>query len=846
MRIESVTLRGMLRFSDAATLSLQDVGPGLVALVGSNGEGKTGTLEAAVACLYRVFPSRGDKELVDYATGPDSFIETVFALDGQGLFRARLNLDGPHRKADAVLARINADGSTTVLTDGKVTSYDAAIAQLLPPLPALLASVFSAQNRAGSFVTLDKKGRKQLFASLLGLDAYDAMADRAKVAAGLVQQTIDRLSARREALSADAGDDVIDRLEADAQRLQVESGTVETRRVELQRDLAAIEAQLAELQEAAAAHAVARTRLDRVELDLQSGTGERDQARAALTRLAVDAESERRTLDTISTDVVGAVSRQQADMTDLLGALTAIDDELRRELADIETRITNNRRLLENADVIRAADVRVAEIDAAVAIARQAEQGLSEQIDACIKRDQVLQRTASEIVTHEHALARARKDVALLETVPCAGAGEYAVCQFLTSAAAARAEVPRLEAACASRAATDVEAATVQQEYLRLRGERATLHKGITEQQAARTEAQRLAARLPDVKAAEDKITGYHTRATELQTDAERRRAEARVREAQRQRDLTSRLDDNRTHYDAQCLALDRRTTARRDELTATIESLAERLTVLAFEQDELRAQVAGTRDASERAAAQTALLTLRRQEWDDTRDVLARVTAQREDLDRRREAVAARRRELAGLTAQVTGHTADLLEWQLLAKALGRDGLQTLEIDAAGPTVSAFCNDLLQTCFGSRFSVDLVTQEAKATKGKDGNAFKEVFELRVFDRERGGDARDLADLSGGEQVLVDEALKSAISLLVNTRNAHPIRTCWRDETTGALDGENATRYVEMLRRVQQLGGFQHVLFVSHNPDAALLADVQVRIGGGRIAVVTPPYSEAA
>src|SRR5690348_17438264 len=56
-----------------------------------------------------------------------------------------------------------------------------------------------------------------------------------------------------------------------------------------------------------------------------------------------------------------------------------------------------------------------------------------------------------------------------------------------------------------------------------------------------------------------------------------------------------------------------------------------------------------------------------------------------------------------------------------------------------------------------------------------------------------------------------------------------PVRTCWRDETTGALDPENATRYLAMLRKVQELGGFAHVLFISHNPDAAAQADAQIQ-----------------
>ena len=73
-----------------------------------------------------------------------------------------------------------------------------------------------------------------------------------------------------------------------------------------------------------------------------------------------------------------------------------------------------------------------------------------------------------------------------------------------------------------------------------------------------------------------------------------------------------------------------------------------------------------------------------------------------------------------------------------------------------------------------------------------------------------------------------------------------PIRTLWRDETGAALDPVNAIAYVQMLRKVLELGNFHHVFFISHNPAAAALADTQIRVGGGTAVIVQPPYSEAA
>jgi len=115
-----------------------------------------------------------------------------------------------------------------------------------------------------------------------------------------------------------------------------------------------------------------------------------------------------------------------------------------------------------------------------------------------------------------------------------------------------------------------------------------------------------------------------------------------------------------------------------------------------------------------------------------------------------------------------------------------------------------------------------------------------------VTDNENGGVVRDIRDLSGGEQVIVAEALMNAIAIYVNERSATPMRTIFRDETTGALGKENTQRYVQMLRKVLEIGGFHQILFISHDPDAYVLADAQIHVAGGTATPVLPPYREAA
>jgi exonuclease SbcC len=117
------------------------------------------------------------------------------------------------------------------------------------------------------------------------------------------------------------------------------------------------------------------------------------------------------------------------------------------------------------------------------------------------------------------------------------------------------------------------------------------------------------------------------------------------------------------------------------------------------------------------------------------------RVASGRAELDlvavsnRRRTALTEKRTTLAEYTRRRAAIDRELVEWRDLAKALGKGGLPDLEIDAAGPSISALCNTILLDCFGPRFSLELVTQIAKA----DGSGMKDEFTVRVTDNAAGG-----------------------------------------------------------------------------------------------------------
>lgn len=173
-----------------------------------------------------------------------------------------------------------------------------------------------------------------------------------------------------------------------------------------------------------------------------------------------------------------------------------------------------------------------------------------------------------------------------------------------------------------------------------------------------------------------------------------------------------------------------------------------------------------------------------------------------------------------------------DASEWDFLTRALGRDGIQALEVDAAGPEVAGITNELLTSCYGARFSLAFETlREKKSAKGE----YTETFDVKVYDQ---GHERQVEALSGGEKVIIGEALGLAFAIFNARKSNVSWRTLFRDETAGALSQGNAQAYIEMLRKALQIGNFHHVLFVSHSPEVWERADARIVVAGGRAELV--------
>lgn len=840
-------------------LDLRGLPPGLVAIVGGNGAGKSSLLDLlAPVPVYRMLASKPG-EVMAYCTGPAE-IDVLIEHDGS-TYRHLLQVDptknGGRGQTKAWLTRDGVplgDGGT----DGGTTSYDQACAAHYPDSTMFLASAFSAQGRGGNFFSLTIPQRKDLFATLLGL--------------GDLQRTAEKATENRK-------------------RLDAELAELDARNAVLLEHIAQAEAKRADLSDAEAALPALQAEHDAATRTLVGASTAAAQAKSILDGLVQTRDAALRQQAALVDERAKAEvawDRAGAEWNACL-AIKSKSDEIRENAATLATLLAQHREVTQALALVQqqltavesarsramddVRDLRLRKsaagnwaslMDAPAELAR-VEQATADlprlrEIDtisggmalATFDRERLTMaaREAKHRAQAYHAdLVSARSRAGLIGGVPCGGnralvfasEREEGVgvncgdCRFLGDARAAVTAIPELEREldAANKAAADYE-------------EQAQAARKVEADLAVRYDA--LAKQVRDLAVEEARIDGLRAKVATL---------------AQMQRDYTTlsadvdaaeyRLADMERAHAA--LDTERWTTAATlasSHIGDDIADADKRLKAL----EAAEARYAGVVEAREAAEerhhrATEALMALHIPPDPEAAAATANSTAITEQVARAEEATVRRRltqqREyvarlqgaldtLGGVEDQTTALAArrerlasERSGWVLVEQAFGRDGLQALEIDAAGPEVGSITNELLLAVFGPRFTLSLRT----VTEAKGGRVQREVFDVLVLDGESGG-TRTYAALSGGQQVLIDVALRLALCIFNARRHGSVFPVLFLDEVDGALSDELAARYPSMLRRALDLGGFTTAIFVSHRPAVSAQADATVTMDGGR------------
>lgn len=146
--------------------------------------------------------------------------------------------------------------------------------------------------------------------------------------------------------------------------------------------------------------------------------------------------------------------------------------------------------------------------------------------------------------------------------------------------------------------------------------------------------------------------------------------------------------------------------------------------------------------------------------------------------------------------------------DYQTIASAAGKDGIQALLIEEAIPEIEQEANTLLSKLTNNQAQIFI---ESLRDLKKGGS--KETLDIKISDPS-GIRAYEL--FSGGEAFRIDFALRIAISKLLARRAGTALQTLIIDEGFGSQDDEGLSHIMDAIYKIQD--DFAKVIVVSHLP----------------------------
>lgn len=810
MRYDSIKIHEMGCFRDVA-IDFSAIQGTLVAICGPNGAGKSTLLGMLAALSTRECPTRGS--LGDLAHARDSFVEGTIVNGARHTIRHQV--DAGSGKGECLV--LNAAGQPEIPSTG-VRPFEAWAKAHLPPPELLYCSTFSAQGSKG-MRGLTAGERKAVILRAMGLERLEKFAADAREWA-------------REARVVEA--------QALARLTEAKASARDVASVQAEHDAAVVAAKAAQDALVAARHAL-------------------DDAKLAAADKAVFAKEVRQAQERRA-----ACLKRKSD--------------IEARMADVMARIGNNEKVIAQKAEIEAAVVALGLAKANLAEAEEAARAETAEESRLAAE---MRRIAGDLDNRvKFAISNEQRKIdaatAAMASLPIVVAAESQLVDL--RAAVALREQEERDAAAAVDAARGVQLVSADARTFALRGGLTDVHKSADHGTAvaiakatidADDDAVERSANAPKVLASavathnQSKSALDITRETlrRCEQDAAQRStiAFAETAKAEAEAAMATILAEKASLVAAGEALVDPYNRARAaaamaatqaQELRATIVALtpiANLAGPLATAQErltDLRADVATLRADGETVDAELAGIPQYPDALDDFD--LSKFEADLAVTEKRhgaatggvavcaeslRTAIADEKR-VAELAKAHEFACQETSEWARLGEDLGRDGLQALEIDAVGPEMTELTNDLLRTCVGARWSVIIEAKRQDA----DGKRELDGCEVLVLDTETGRQG-PIETLSGGEGVIVGEAVSLALMMLACKRAGGEAPTLVRDESGAALDPQNAPAYIAMLRRAATLVGASKVLFVSHSPDVVALADARIEVANGTAVV---------
>jgi exonuclease SbcC len=790
MRILKLKLRGAIGIKkglgvDEVEIDFTQFQPGLIALTGRNGSGKTTIMENLHP--YRCMVSR-DGSLQNHFFLKDSYRIIDFEIAGK-FYKAQINIDALTGGSEAYLFESRIDTRTGeleydhALNDGKLTTYDQALEKLLGTPELFFNSVFSGQKSKG-IAELKPADRRKLFYELLNLNSYETYLEHAKSKLKAEELRLAEVEGEIRAI----GENTDFSIEMHEEQLTV----VRLKIKELQNEIEKNEHAIEQINE----------EIKQNEIEIQIGNESlksNDEYKKTIATLFEN-------LNAVTKDSNSKLARYESDLQDYYKIITN-NGFLIKKKEEIETGL----RLMDGIEELISTlqEKRNVLLEKKSAIQKgysEAHQGLQKRERELHDKSKNLELLKQNLRTAQKDLNRVKEDAELISTVPC-GTETGSKCRFLSNAFASEKNIEFFESEV-KRISSEIKLLEINYNDL---GSSINSQKELIEErcQIALKEVAEYTSIESELSKEKTLLADYKNRKYKEQLD-QLLKAENEITLYQQKIDSTNKLID---------------------ELKASSSKEIYRIT---DEIEELQKKI--DYDLAEKIAKkheQISILQLRRQnlkhnldarktELENKRNEVARIIQLIEDLKKDLEKLEILKGKKLCIEDQIK-------DWAFLCKAFDKTGIPVLKLENSGVEITTIANELL-SLFENKFRIVFETTSLT----KDKKKLKETFDINIVEEDG---VCEIGNKSGGQQVWLETAIQLAISLVVRQQGRN-IQTSFLDEKDGALDLDNAYSYIEMLKKAHQMSGVYNTFIITHRTELLDFIPQQVKLSDGYLQIL--------
>ena len=830
--------------------ALDFTGVHVACLCGNNGHGKSALLDAITWCLWGKARGRTQDELISYGSS-EARTELEFSCRDSRFRVIRSHSRGRARgrpgSTDLQLQALTGEEAQSI-SGNTVRETQARIEQLIGMnYDTFINSAFLMQGRADEFTSKTPAERKVILASLLDLEAYDHLQERARRRLDMARTGGERSGAVLEQARRQAEEigDPAGELAGVDQYL----GEVETRLTQARAAEETLRGQVAEAARQRAGLAELRGQIDSsqqelVHLEAQVSSGEQrvQQFRNVKAQADEITEGVRRLREAERSFEVLEQARARAD--ELTRAVAEVSQSVARERAQLEARLDqlSHRIAAELAPKSRAEP----ELAAALGeVHRQLETltGEDEALGRERERQQVLAAQIGEAQSlserHRTEGLEIRSKLDLLEQTP----GDQAVCPLC--------QTPLGQDGCGRLAESyrgEIQAMrnlyrNAHNDLKHLEEEQTALQKSLPQRERALTRRRRdaqlklqdLERQLSESKTAQLEIERLNPELTAgraaLESGQFAAEETAQLQQMKRQLDALGYQESTRQQRYAEIRSLQEFETRQR-ELSQALKSLPDEEAALS--QTKALSQRRQKELAGQEERLQTVKVSLA--ELPDLEGQLRAASIAVGEHESNRQNALSRRGFLEGqvnrraeLLEEIAAHSSRLQAFeteqavfQELATAFGRQGVQAMLIETVVPRLEEEANLLLGRMTDNQMHVKLETQRER--RSGRGEAI-ETLEINVSD-DLG--PRSYEMYSGGEAFRVNLALRIALSKVLAQRMGAPLPTLFIDEGFGTQDSAGRERILDVISAIQD--EFDKIIVITHLDDLKDMFPVRIEV----------------